>query len=227
MDLEMPLYFCNSCNRYISYVVGGNRCGLCQSQFVRPWATLQQHEQYQHGNHLGWRQQREPYTEYSPIEHPAFLGRPAQTEYRAITVIPHTAPLPDNAIVFRCGPRERGVPPTPSSNFNNFSIFLFLARFMAPTRPSPPYFTSDGRIVDHTEAGIIFDGAVDHRRNTLLVKDLQPEEENEETVCAICLERQSDKAAFLPNCRHFFHQTCIERWLQQKNTCPLCFTTVA
>ena len=47
-----------------------------------------------------------------------------------------------------------------------------------------------------------------------------------EDKCSICI------SAFLPNmfktsCGHYFHGRCIRRWLQEKNSCPICQTPVA
>jgi hypothetical protein len=42
--------------------------------------------------------------------------------------------------------------------------------------------------------------------------------------CAICHERISfqELVRKLPGCSHSFHQTCIDDWLVQSPTCPLC-----
>lgn len=42
--------------------------------------------------------------------------------------------------------------------------------------------------------------------------------------CTVCLgEYQAeDILRILPYCGHFFHVTCIDIWLQQHSTCPVC-----
>jgi len=43
--------------------------------------------------------------------------------------------------------------------------------------------------------------------------------------CAICLEKFTDDCEVTPlpcNVKHYFHPDCIEDWLKQKNSCPLC-----
>ncbi len=40
------------------------------------------------------------------------------------------------------------------------------------------------------------------------------------TECPICLEH-CDKEYCLV-CGHFFHKNCLQRWLYQRNTCPVC-----
>ncbi|EOD19239.1 hypothetical protein EMIHUDRAFT_60581, partial [Emiliania huxleyi CCMP1516] len=54
-------------------------------------------------------------------------------------------------------------------------------------------------------------------------------EEEQEDLCAICLEELvvGDAAAGLP-CSHSFHETCIRKWLatqrgsHRRMTCPVC-----
>lgn len=42
--------------------------------------------------------------------------------------------------------------------------------------------------------------------------------------CTACLEeyRDDDVLRILPYCGHSFHVTCIDIWLQQHSTCPIC-----
>lgn len=49
--------------------------------------------------------------------------------------------------------------------------------------------------------------------------------------CAICLGciGDDDRVRILPNCRHYFHILCIDRWLLRcpcNSSCPLCRATV-
>ena len=39
-------------------------------------------------------------------------------------------------------------------------------------------------------------------------------------VCAICFQEMA--AAKVTKCRHFFHKTCLQKWLYLQDTCPLC-----
>ncbi len=44
--------------------------------------------------------------------------------------------------------------------------------------------------------------------------------------CTICLGSMSEKMVILQTCKHAFHQKCIFTWLERKNSCPLCRTSV-
>lgn len=46
---------------------------------------------------------------------------------------------------------------------------------------------------------------------------------NECAVCLSCLEDE-EMARLLPNCNHFFHSQCIDKWLSSHFTCPICRT---
>ncbi|XP_031475249.1 RING-H2 finger protein ATL80-like [Nymphaea colorata] len=46
----------------------------------------------------------------------------------------------------------------------------------------------------------------------------------EDSQCTVCLGEYQDKdmLRILPYCGHAFHITCIDIWLQQHSTCPVC-----
>jgi Ring finger domain len=46
--------------------------------------------------------------------------------------------------------------------------------------------------------------------------------------CLICLDDyQPEEDIRVMSCRHAFHQTCVDEWLQTgRNNCPACRTTV-
>ncbi|KAI5059558.1 hypothetical protein GOP47_0025877 [Adiantum capillus-veneris] len=46
----------------------------------------------------------------------------------------------------------------------------------------------------------------------------------EDNICTICLDDYEDKELLrvLPNCGHAFHVVCIDVWLRQHPTCPVC-----
>ncbi|XP_047306335.1 RING-H2 finger protein ATL66 [Impatiens glandulifera] len=45
-----------------------------------------------------------------------------------------------------------------------------------------------------------------------------------ESECCICLGvfEEGEKMKVLPNCRHFFHSECVDKWLFAHSSCPLC-----
>ncbi|KAF8026031.1 hypothetical protein BT93_F2754 [Corymbia citriodora subsp. variegata] len=45
----------------------------------------------------------------------------------------------------------------------------------------------------------------------------------DEDCCSICLEEfhRAEKVTELP-CSHVFHRRCIIRWLEDRDSCPLC-----
>ena len=47
---------------------------------------------------------------------------------------------------------------------------------------------------------------------------------DDEPVCSICLSefRSGDILKRIPNCNHEFHKACIEQWLYQHTSCPMC-----
>ncbi|KAH7421933.1 hypothetical protein KP509_13G082000 [Ceratopteris richardii] len=53
--------------------------------------------------------------------------------------------------------------------------------------------------------------------------DTEIKERDEELTCSVCLEQVSDGELVrsLP-CLHQFHSNCIDQWLRQQATCPVC-----
>ncbi|PON85117.1 43kDa postsynaptic protein [Trema orientale] len=51
---------------------------------------------------------------------------------------------------------------------------------------------------------------------------------SEDAQCTACLEEyhDDDVLRILPYCGHSFHVTCIDIWLQQHSTCPICRTSL-
>jgi hypothetical protein len=40
--------------------------------------------------------------------------------------------------------------------------------------------------------------------------------------CPICYEPINKKDSKITACKHEFHKTCLEKWLETKHTCPIC-----
>lgn len=54
--------------------------------------------------------------------------------------------------------------------------------------------------------------------------DSQRPPAKEESHCTVCLEeyQAKDVVRVLPYCGHAFHVACIDAWLKQQSTCPIC-----
>ena len=40
--------------------------------------------------------------------------------------------------------------------------------------------------------------------------------------CPICYEEITTETSKITRCKHAFHKTCLERWMEENPTCPLC-----
>ena len=41
--------------------------------------------------------------------------------------------------------------------------------------------------------------------------------------CCICLENyKEDDTAVITGCEHIYHKDCLQKWINNKNSCPLC-----
>jgi hypothetical protein len=47
------------------------------------------------------------------------------------------------------------------------------------------------------------------------------------TCCSVCLDNygDGDVLRMLPDCGHLFHKECVDPWLRQHPTCPVCRTS--
>ena len=59
---------------------------------------------------------------------------------------------------------------------------------------------------------------------TLDIKEAIEELEENQSMCNICLEefKRGDEMRKLNHCSHAFHKECIDRWLSQVASCPIC-----
>ncbi|PQQ16775.1 putative RING-H2 finger protein ATL21B [Prunus yedoensis var. nudiflora] len=58
---------------------------------------------------------------------------------------------------------------------------------------------------------------------TLLGESWEPPKPNDNT-CPICLSEYQSKETLrtIPECNHYFHANCVDKWLRLNATCPLC-----
>uniref|UniRef100_A0A183C359 RING-type domain-containing protein n=1 Tax=Globodera pallida TaxID=36090 RepID=A0A183C359_GLOPA len=49
-------------------------------------------------------------------------------------------------------------------------------------------------------------------------------QDQQKTDCSICLHEfeQSEELKILQNCNHNFHSECVDKWLKENPTCPVC-----
>jgi hypothetical protein len=52
--------------------------------------------------------------------------------------------------------------------------------------------------------------------------------DGDDKSCVVCMSefQTREKIRTLRPCHHDFHQKCIDRWLKEHNTCPICRETV-
>jgi hypothetical protein len=70
------------------------------------------------------------------------------------------------------------------------------------------------------------------RHQAVAPRDERTDEEqgaDDETTCAVCLAEYADgdELRRLPECGHAFHRACVDQWLRQRPSCPLCRTPPA
>jgi hypothetical protein len=62
--------------------------------------------------------------------------------------------------------------------------------------------------------------------NSILCKPVKIKNNNNilNEYCFICMEKYklSEYQRELPNCKHYYHKRCIDKWLKKKATCPVC-----
>ena len=50
---------------------------------------------------------------------------------------------------------------------------------------------------------------------------------NNNSICSICLDSNTENVVVELPCKHYFHEECIGKWLMERvNTCPLCKSIV-
>ncbi|XP_071713586.1 RING-H2 finger protein ATL66-like [Rutidosis leptorrhynchoides] len=64
--------------------------------------------------------------------------------------------------------------------------------------------------------------------NNLPIKVYKQVNETTTFECSICLGgfEEEEKVKMLPNCSHFYHCECVDKWLITHTSCPICRTQV-
>lgn len=87
------------------------------------------------------------------------------------------------------------------------------------------YVSSDEFFIDNSDQVTVT--AKEYLRRVAAMKSRQFDQSRYgETICVICLESLKNTVAEL-KCGHVYHRFCIQKWLKQKNMCPLCIVAVA
>ncbi|KAK2404650.1 E3 ubiquitin-protein ligase ATL6 [Trifolium repens] len=63
---------------------------------------------------------------------------------------------------------------------------------------------------------------------SFIINHLKERETEAPLQCAVCLAdfNNNDTIRMLPQCNHFFHPPCIDAWLSNHPTCPVCRTNL-
>lgn len=71
------------------------------------------------------------------------------------------------------------------------------------------------------------DGSADDNMNNS--SDVSEGKEDGNDACSICQEKLLPFSIIrqIERCEHFFHQECIEKWLGEHTTCPLCMQQIS
>ncbi|MFS7895949.1 putative transcription factor C2H2 family [Helianthus anomalus] len=61
------------------------------------------------------------------------------------------------------------------------------------------------------------------QEHSVKIEGNSDEEKEEVDVCAICLQEfETGETCAGLECEHRYHLGCLEKWLQQRNNCPIC-----
>lgn len=69
---------------------------------------------------------------------------------------------------------------------------------------------------------------VNTRISTLLLASEEQLEENRDDVCSICYQTFTTEfgEVRLTSCKHFFHSSCLRKWLYIQDSCPMCHQNI-
>ncbi|CDP08747.1 unnamed protein product [Coffea canephora] len=109
-------------------------------------------------------------------------------------------------------------PHNPSNNPNETSIYLPRIIFVTEDENDDEVSSSENAVVGLDQA-VINSYPKFHfsKINASFCAGNDP-------VCSICLcdYKESEMLRLLPDCKHYFHVTCIDAWLKLNASCPVC-----
>ena len=66
-----------------------------------------------------------------------------------------------------------------------------------------------------------------NRPQFIVIRHKNMPNKKEHTSCPICFDDYTDNCFVLETeCKHHFHEECLEKWTERNNTCPICRTNV-
>lgn len=89
--------------------------------------------------------------------------------------------------------------------------------------PNPDNMSYEEMIDLGERVGKVSKGLTPQQIAKIPVKNWRPGNTNVKS-CAICYEDFGDnqKVKFLRECKHEYHETCINKWLENEKRCPVC-----
>jgi hypothetical protein len=75
------------------------------------------------------------------------------------------------------------------------------------------------------ETNLMRSDIVRNRPKYVVIRYKNMPNKKEHTSCPICFDDYTDNCFVLETeCKHYFHEECLEKWMERNNTCPICRT---
>tara|TARA_B110000495_G_C22977936_1_gene574573 strand:+ start:206 stop:898 length:693 start_codon:yes stop_codon:yes gene_type:complete len=127
--------------------------------------------------------------------------------------------------MFTTGPPNiRGNPPGNTNPPGNIEVSFIDSRNSEISGPLNSIFNNlFGETRDRTEI-LTFSEILNNTELDLYSTETNDSETTEPETCSICRDTISNNNIIrkIKKCSHYFHQTCLDNWLKEKNTCPNC-----
>ncbi|KAL3517224.1 hypothetical protein ACH5RR_024126 [Cinchona calisaya] len=106
----------------------------------------------------------------------------------------------------------------PNNNPNETSIYLPRVIFVAEEDENDDVSSSENAVVGLDQA------VINSYPKFSFCKEGGAREGGNDRLCAICLceYKELEMLRLLPDCKHYFHVTCIDAWLKLNASCPVC-----
>ena len=77
------------------------------------------------------------------------------------------------------------------------------------------------------ETNLMRSEVIRNRPNYTVIRYKNMSNKKEHTSCPICFDDYTDNCVLSETeCKHYFHEECLEKWMERNNTCPICRTNV-